>query len=90
MLICRSVYYTNGQITLAVVYAIDELHFRIDKILSYMQWFCRFLRRGRIVLKLGGNCVRRIVRGANCPDTLDFSLFNRRVLSKLVPFLIVI
>ena len=24
MLICRSVYYTNGKITLAIVYAIDE------------------------------------------------------------------
>ena len=34
-----------------------------------MQWFCRFLLRGRIVLKLGGNCpdIGGELSGANCP-----------------------
>ena len=33
-----------------------------------MQWFCRFLLRGRIVLKLGGNCpdIGGELSGANC------------------------
>ena len=51
---------------------------------------CRFLLRGRIFLKLGGNCpdiggncVGRIVRGANCPDKRQPVIFSMKITEKL-------
>ena len=47
-----------------------------------MQWFCSFLLRGRIVLKLGGNCpdIGGELSGANCPGGELSDILCRRVL----------